>query len=120
MQLNRLTEEYTDDNQGWLGSRRGTHTARTVTIGAATVAQFEGFIPSGIPLKKGVGGKYEAVAAATDVLEGFLLTAQPISGAGDIIAPLLDTGRVRPSRLPEKAFDVTTLTTPNQRFVLVN
>lgn len=119
MQFNNTVEEFAYDSQSWLGSRRGTDTARTVTIDAATVAKFDGFIPSGIPLKKGENGKYVAVDAAADVLEGFVLTAQPIRGAGDVIAPLLDTGRVRASRLPEAAFDVTTLTAENPRFVIV-
>ena len=120
MQFNSTVEEFGYDNQSWLGSRRGTHTARTVTIDAATVAQFEGFIPSGIPLKEDVGGKFAAVSAPEDELAGFLLTAQPIRGAGDIIAPLLDTGRVRVSRLPDEAFDVTTLSAANPHFVLVD
>lgn len=120
MQFNSTVEEFGYDNQSWLGSRRGTHTARTVTIDAATVAQFEGFIPSGIPLKEDVGGKFVAVSAPEDELAGFLLTAQPIRGAGDIIAPLLDTGRVRVSRLPNEAFDVTTLSAANPHFIFVD
>ena len=120
MQFNSTVEEFGYDNQSWLGSRRGTHTARTVTIDAATVAQFEGSIPSGIPLKEGADGKFEAVSAPEDELAGFLLTAQPIRGAGDIIAPLLDTGRVRVSRLPDKAFDVSKLTNVSPHFVLVD
>ena len=120
MQFNSTVEEFGYDDQSWLGSRRGTHTARTVTIDAATVAEFDGFIPSGIPLKEGADGKFEAVSAAGDKLAGFLLVAQPIRGAGDVIAPLLDTGRIRVSRLPEQAFDVSTLTNSSPHFVLVD
>ena len=120
MQFNSTVEEFGYDNQSWLGSRRGTHTARTVTIDAATVAEFEGAIPSGIPLKEGAGGKFEAVSAPEDELAGFLLTAQPVRGAGDIIAPLLDTGRIRVSRLPDEAFDVSKLTNASPHFVLVD
>lgn len=119
MQFNNTVEELAYDNQAWLGSRRGTDTARTVTIDAATVAKFDGFIPSGIPLKKGANGKYAAVDAASDVLEGFVLTAQPIRGAGDVIAPLLDTGRIRANRLPDAAFKVADLEAENPRFVIV-
>ena len=52
MQFNSTVEEFGYDNQSWLGSRRGTHTARTVTIGAATVAEFDGFIPSVFRLRR--------------------------------------------------------------------
>lgn len=118
MQFSNSTEEYTTDNQTWLGSRHGTDVARTVTISGSTLSAFDGFVPSGIPLKVGVGGKYEPVTAAEDVLAGFLMTPQKFDGVSDIIAPLLDRGRVRAVRLPAGAFDVTTLTAPNPLFVI--
>ena len=118
MQFNNDVEEYTTDNQTWLGSRHGTHTARTVTIDGTALSGFEGFIPSGIPLKRGEDGKYSPVAAAADELAGFLLTPQKISGTGDVVAPMMERGRVRVTRLPEAAFDVTTLTAANPLFVL--
>lgn len=112
-------EQYADGNQSWLGSRRGTFTARTVTIDGSTLAAFNGAVPSGVPLKKNMDGKYAPVTDAGDVLEGFLLTPQTKYGVADIVAPMIDTGRVRVNRLPDGAFDVSTLTAPNPRFVLV-
>lgn len=118
MQFSKSVEEYTTDNQTWLGSRHGTHTARTVTIKGSALAEFEGFVPSGIPLKRDEDGKYSPVAAADDVLAGFLLTSQKFDGVGDVVAPLIERGRVRVGRLPEQAFDVSTLTAVNPLFVL--
>ena len=122
MQFMSKPKMFGSENQTWLGSRRGTSTGQTVTIDGTKLTAFakEGFIPSGIPLKKSdSGGKFEPVAATSDVLAGFLLTSQSWEGEGDIVAPMLDTGRIRLSRLPEKAFDVTTLETASPHFVLV-
>ena len=119
MQFSNSVESYTTDNQTWLGSRHGTDVARTVTIDGTAAADFDEYIPSGIPLKlDSVTGKYAPVDDVADVLAGFLLTAQAFDGASDVVAPLLDRGRVRATRLPAEAFDVTTLTTPNPLFVI--
>lgn len=120
MQFSRSSETYTTDDQRWLGSRHGTETARTVTIDGSTLADFvdDNFIPSGIPLKAVAGGKYAPVDAAEDELAGFLLTPQVLNGDGDVIAPMLDRGRVRATRMPAKAFDITTLTAANPLFVV--
>ena len=118
MQFSSKREGWTSDNQSWLGSAHGTDVARTVTIDGTTLTGFDGVIPSGTPLKATTGGKYAPVDAAADVLAGFLLTAQAFDGASDVVAPLLDRGRVRATRLPAEAFDVTTLTTPNPLFVI--
>ena len=119
MQFSNSVESYTTDNQTWLGSRHGTDVARTVTIDGTAAADFDGHIPSGIPLKlDSLTGKYAPVDDVADVLAGFLLTAQAFDGASDVVAPLLDRGRVRATRLPAAAFDVTTLTTPNPLFVI--
>ena len=119
MQFSNSVESYTTDNQTWLGSRHGTDVARTVTIDGTAAADFDEYIPSGIPLKlDSVTGKYAPVDDVADVLAGFLLTAQAFDGASDVVAPLLDRGRVRATRLPADAFDVTTLTTPNPLFVI--
>ena len=119
MQFSNSVESYTTDNQTWLGSRHGTDVARTVTIDGTAAADFDEYIPSGIPLKlDSLTGKYAPVDDVADVLAGFLLTAQAFDGASDVVAPLLDRGRVRATRLPADAFDVTTLTTPNPLFVI--
>lgn len=121
MQLNAVRETWGAENQKWLGSAHATNAARTVTLDGAKLAAVttNGVIPSGIPLKKGTAGKYEPVTAAGDTLAGFLFTSQSFSGTGDVVAPLLDHGRIRIEFLPAAAFDVSTLTTPNPLFVLI-
>ena len=116
MQLRADKKAWGSDDQTWLGSVTGTDDARTVTIDGTKIAAFSGFIPSGIPLKEGEGGKYEPVDAASDELAGFLLTPQVLDGEGDVIAPMMWHGAVRADRLPEGAFDVSTLTAGNPRF----
>lgn len=119
MQLNLKSETYGNGDQSWLGSKHGTDAARTVTIDISKLGEFPQFVPSGIPLKEGAGGLYEPVTAAEDALAGFLLTDQSTNGGGNIVAAMLDHGRVRAGRLPAAAFDITTLTTPNPAFVIV-
>ena len=59
------------------------------------------------------------MTAAGDVLAGFLLTSQSAKQKDvDIVAPMLDRGRIRVKYLPEGVFDITTLTTPNPLFIL--
>ena len=121
MQLKTVTERWGSGSQKWLGSAHGTNAAQTVTIDGSTLSVFaaDGVIPAGTPLKNAAAGKVAPVTAAGDTLAGFLLTDQSFEGAGDVVAPMLDHGRVRVDYLPEGAFDVTTLTTPNPHFVLV-
>lgn len=120
MQLNAVQESWGSENQTWLGSAHATDSCQTVTLDGTKLAAFAGkTIPSGIPLKKGDGGKFEPVTAAGDTLAGFLFTSQSWKGAGDVVAPMLDHGRVKVDNLPEGAFDVTTLTTANPHFVIV-
>lgn len=112
------------ENQKWLGSAHATSNAQTVTLDASKLSSVakDGVIPSGTPLKKsaGSGGKFEPVTEVGDTLAGFLFTSQSFTaGSGDVIAPMLDHGRIRTEFLPEGAFDVTTLTTPNPLFVLI-
>ena len=102
---------------GWLGSAHGTESAATVTIDGASLSAFDKVIPSGIPLKAS-GGKYVPVTAAGDTLAGFLLTRQDFDGTGDVVAPMIERGKVRVDRLPEEAFDVTTLETTNPLFII--
>ncbi|WP_185769267.1 hypothetical protein [Corynebacterium anserum] len=119
MQLKTVREAWGAENQKWLGSAHATNAAQTVTLDATKLASVAdaGVIPSGIPLKKAESGKFEPVTAAGDKLTGFLFTSQPFKAdAGDIIAPMLDHGRIRTEFLPAKAFDVTTLTNANPLF----
>lgn len=92
-------------DQSWLGSRHGVENARTVTIDAASITdvKYAGIVKAGIPLKVGTGGKFVPLTdAALDTLAGFLLTDQPNVG-DDIVAPMIDHGRVRVDRLPDQA-----------------
>lgn len=107
------------ENHQWLGSAHATNHAQSITIDGTKLASFKGSIPSGVPLKKGESGKYEPVAEAGDTLAGFLLTTQQLDGVGDVIAPMIDHGRVRVDRLPAGAFDVKNLTAKPDRFVFI-
>lgn len=119
MQLNPKRTGWKSDNQSWLGSAHGTDTARTVTIDGTKLGAFDGVIPSGTPLKEGLTGRYEPVTAAGDTLAGFLLTPQSYTGTDDVVAPLIDRGRIRVGNLPAGVFDVSTLTNKNPLFVLI-
>lgn len=120
MQLGIHTESGGSMSPGWLGSAHGTEAASTVTIDGASLASFAagGKVPSGIPMKASGDGKFEPVSAAGDVLAGFLLTDQKFDGKGDVVAPLIERGKVRVARLPEAAFDVTSLETANPLFII--
>lgn len=106
------------DPQAWLGSATGTTDASTITLDGTKLSAFTDVIPSGIPLKEGDAGKYEPVSAVDDTLAGFLLTPQEVIGTEDIVAPLMWHGAIRVDRLPDAAFDVTTITAANPRFDL--
>lgn len=107
-------------NQKWLGSAHATDNARTVTIDGTKIDEFtkQGYLPAGTPLAEGEGGKF-APATVSDELAGFLLVDQPIAApTADVIAPLLDHGRIRVKFLPEGAPDVTAMPA-NPRFIFV-
>ena len=97
-------------DQKWLGSAHGTDNARTVTIDGTTLGAFtqRGFVPAGTPLTEAAGGKF-APATVSDELAGFRLVDQPLDTTADVIAPLLDNGRIRVKFLPEGAPDVTAM-----------
>lgn len=115
-QLTPVIEHFGPGDQSWLGSRRGVDTAQTVTLDATAVAGLvtSGYIPSGIPLaynpttrkhepyNSGASGGTAYLAT----LAGFLVADVPIviapgeSGVGDIVAAMLDTGRILVNRLP--------------------
>lgn len=111
-------KKFVKDPQAWLGSATGTTDASTITLDGTTLSAFTDVIPSGVPLKEGDGGKYEPVTDMGDALAGFLLTPQEVIGTEDIAAPLMWHGAIRVDRLPDTAFDVTTLTEANPRFDL--
>lgn len=121
MQLKPKLTTYGATDHRWLGSSHGTSSCQTVTLDHTALGAFadDKVIPAGIPLKKGTGGKYVPLTAAGDTLAGFLFTAQEYTAGEDVVAPMLDHGRVRVDRLPTGAFDVTTLSTPAASFVFV-
>lgn len=106
-------------DQKWLGSAHSTSNARTITIDGSKLGAFtkQGYVPAGTPIAKGEGGKF-APATASDELAGFLLVDQPVDSDADVIAPLLDHGRIRVKFLPEGAPDVTAMPA-NPLFIFV-
>lgn len=112
-------ESWGRSNLTWLGSAHASNEAQTVTLDVAKFADFGEFIPAGVPLKQGENGLYEPVAAAADALAGFLLTEQPARGQHQV-APMIWHGRIKTENLPEKAFDVTTLTNVPGAFTFTN
>ncbi|WP_311342811.1 hypothetical protein [Corynebacterium riegelii] len=106
-------------SQKWLGSAHATDNARTVTIDGTKLTEFtkRGHVPAGTPLAAGDSGKF-APATASDELAGFLLVDQPVNSGADVIAPLIDHGRIRVKFLPEGAPDVTAMPA-NPHFIFV-
>lgn len=121
MQFKARSESWGSENQTWLGSSHATDNCQTVTLDGSkfTGVAVDGVIPSGTPLKANADGtKFEPVSAAGDTLAGFLFTSQTFDGVNDVIAPMLDHGRILAAKLPGE-FDITTLTTASPHFVVV-
>ncbi|AMU55751.1 potassium transporter [Mycobacteroides abscessus] len=108
MDLTVTTERFSSGNLSWLGSKHGTDAARTVTISRAALTAAthypDGYLKSGTPLAIVAGKAVPFNASGSDgseVLAGFLFTDQRVkAGGGDIVAPLLDHGRIVLSKLP--------------------
>lgn len=124
MDLTPRTETFGAGDQSWLGSAHGTSSCRTVTITRSTLTEgthySNGQLKSGFPVAI-VANKAVPYASGgtggTNVLAGFIFTDQSVKvGGGDIVAPLLDHGRIRLSKLP--ATVAATATTTGQ-FVFV-
>lgn len=118
MQFVPKIEKFNSGDHRWLGSAHGVGDAQTATLDHEKFTDYTDFVPSGTPLKVGEQGLFEPVTAAGDTLAGFLLYDTNIKGANAVVAYVWH-GRIRADRLPEKAFDVTTLTTPNPQFTIV-
>lgn len=121
-QLSPRVETFGAGDQSWLGSKFGTDEARTFTInvGASSAKITNGQIKSGeaFAIVAGLGVPYNSGGSGgTEILAGFLLTDQSVvSGAGNVVAPLLDHGRVILSKLPST---VTASATTTGQFVFV-
>ncbi len=88
------------DDLTWLGSKHAVNDARAVTVDGSKLTKYaDGYIPSGIALTEGADGLFVPATDASKV-DGFLLTHQR-HDAGNIVAPLLDHGRIIAARLPE-------------------
>lgn len=103
MDLTVITEKFGGDKASWLGSRHAVTNARTITIDRSSLTKEthypDGYLPSGLPLAKS-GDKYKPLDEG-ETLVGFLLTNQTVkTDGGDIVAPLLDHGRVIVKNLP--------------------
>lgn len=104
MDLTITKESFGGSKLSWLGSRHGVDNARTVTIDRAKLdpaTVTAGFVPAGTPLAVSGAKVAPYTDAEGQVFVGFLLTDQAVrAGGGDIVAPLLDHGRVIVAKLP--------------------
>lgn len=131
MDLSVKTEVFGQDDQSWLGSARGTDSARPILLqtSAFTAGTHypSGYFTSGIPVGKytsgGNTGKYgpytTGASDGTQVLAGFIFNQAkaPVSTATNIVVALLDTGRVILAKLPVTVDSAGQ--TSNPRFVFV-
>lgn len=124
MDLSVRTESFGAGDQSWLGSAHGTDAARTVTISRAALTKATHFpdnrLKSGLPLAL-VGGKHvpynSAGSNGSEVLAGFLFTDQSVKDTGgDIVASMLDHGRIKLAKLP---FTVAATATTTGQFIFV-
>jgi hypothetical protein len=124
MQLSPRVETFGAGDQSWLGSKHGTDAARTVTIDVTAMSGkiANGVIKSGEALGKITAtGLYSAYASGgsggVEVLAGFLLCDTPVvTGAGNVVAAMVDHGRVKLSKLPST---VTAAASTSGQFVFV-
>ena len=94
-QLTTSSESFGGTDQRWLGSREGTDTARTVTLDhdAWDDKVTNGRLKGGEPIKI-TSGKYVPYAGTGSIV-GFLLNDIPFRvGGGNVVAPMLDRGRI--------------------------
>jgi hypothetical protein len=127
-QLRKRHESFLVGDLTWLGSKRGVDSAQTVTLDvsafqAADLVTEGYYIKSGQPLKAAtVDGTTKYVPYAnTGTLAGFLLTDQFIDprldDTADTVAPMLDFGRIRTSKLPTTGFPASPTTSGQFVFV---
>ena len=111
MQLRMRRDSIGVGDLTWLASKRGVDSARTVTLDVsafrtADLITDSNYIKSGEPLKEATvdGTKKFVPYGGSGTLAGFLLTDQTVSpdldDTADVVAPMLDFGRIRLSKLP--------------------
>lgn len=123
MYLQQTKVAWTQDDQSWLGSAHGTDATRSITLDTSAFTKAthypNGYFPSGLAIAPiGSTGKYgPASSSATDFGFLFAAVAAPPDGSDfDVVAALLDHGRVIVARLPI-AVTGTPLTNPHFIFV---
>ena len=90
------------EDRTWLGSTHALENAQSVILDISTFTEAtywpNGYLPSGLPLAKVSGLMVPYVSGGsggTNILSGFLATAQEIKNATeDINVPMVDHGRV--------------------------
>lgn len=115
MNLSPIVEEFGSTSPSWLKSAHATGNAQSATLNIANFTEFDSIIPSGVPLKRDADGKLSPIASEDDELVGFLLEEQSNKGEYQI-APYIWHGAIYPGRLPEGAFDISTLVVQNPAF----
>lgn len=121
MFLQQTSEAWGQDDQSWLGSAHATDAAQSVTLDTSAFTKAthypKGYFPSGLAIKK-LGNGMFGPAAAGDAAFGFLFTAvkAPDDNAIDVVAAMLDHGRVIVSKLP---IPVSGAALTNPHFVFV-
>lgn len=126
MDLSLTTETFQQDNQTWLGSERGTSSARSVTLDLSTFTAGthypNGYLPSGVALAKitasGEFGLYNSAGEdGSEDFVGFLLTPVKVrSSSATVAGAVIDHGRVVEANLP---FAVNAAAKTNQSFTWV-
>ena len=80
MDLSIKRESWGAGDQTWIGSRHGTNNAQTVTLDVASFSAFGDTIPSGVPLKRLLNGRYAPVSAVGEFIIIYLInTAQSMT-----------------------------------------
>lgn len=103
MDLSVKSSTVNGGKMSWLGSRHGVTNARTVTIDATSVKDSakNGYVPAGTPLVEGEKGKFKPAPTDGSVAPvGFVLTDQKFTSGADVVAPMLDHGRIIVENLP--------------------
>ncbi|MDJ0010104.1 potassium transporter [Gordonia alkanivorans] len=104
-QLAPRTESFGAGDQSWLGSRHGTDVAKTATLNpsAWSAKTSDGRIKSGEPFAvvSDLAVPYNSAGSnGTDVISGFILTDQSVTGSANVSFPAVWTGRILRSKLP--------------------
>lgn len=85
MDLTMRTENFSFDDQSWLGSAHGTDAARTITLDTSAFTSGthypNGYFPSGLPLARITSsGKYGPYAGRTSEVQTVTITGTPTGG----------------------------------------